>query len=1445
MKPLKLFMDTRPAEQLDNTYPYGKNGIQFDLNGSVINEPGFRAMQAVAPFKIIGIIGTDSKPVLFCTNDINSAIGFFNPVTELYEPVVNDDPAALVNWPATGELLGFTQQHYITGQAQRNHKGELVVSFTDKDLFPKYLNCDKPDITRADDLRLFPFYSPPTLDLVEALGGSLPPGTYYAQVNYERNDGTVSPRSEVSQGLTIAPGEISGSTDKAVQVNISNADTSYDFIRVTIISKVSGKVTANEMTDLIPISGTTIEFVYTGDNLSTVITLEECLTPPAIYDRIQTIGQLNDALYIGGLHKEADLDDLQPYAAIIGLEWISELIDATAPPEEHKLGKKKSFMHEEVYGFYVRYHKIRGGFTKAFHIPGLPGTPLDFNTSAEALVGGEVLAINKFKVEDTIPAFNAGSKTGKFGIYVNIGELYPDTPEFDATPLGGPNLRGQQVRHHKVPSLRWCKQNLYSAVPEYGKTKLDIIGVRASNITIPAKYIGIIDGYEILYAKRTPSNMTIYGQGCLIHGITETKEAAIPTGNCNIYTSGGNWTSGIIHEGKGDYDDGWELTSFRQDTFRIHPFDILLNKPSIKPNFISAQYKLRRDKLRTQGYLEDGSIDGGDHNAPLSFLVDYTVGNNPTNIAAGKQLRKIKNSFFLSMGVTIDKFNNVRHENAFGGQLLGANWPFSYGHIDFRIQGGSSTSASLVTDFEESYVVNLMALKGDVYSAFYSQKLVSAGDFKALTDGDPFWGGDTFVCDYTFHTYGRHDAMDIEGDGTKGIKVIRRFVCESTSNIHLRYEIAGNEYSKWYPREGLAFNNPAQCYITNFDRSKDPNQFGYTKDLNALNDFISSSIFNPFREEIVDFPYRIHRGGKLSRQNRPRSWRSFLALDYYEMQKDKGPIVNLEGMDDTLLIHMENALFRTRDKAKLDAGVLSITLGTGDIFQFEPQEAISSKLGYAGTQHDLACVQTPVGYVFFDGKLGEMYLVKGDIKNMNEGIDTFLRQYLKIKEKNPYIGNGATIGWDQKYKRILLTVKNDQPAPTLVVKDFQDTNEFFDNLTVGDVILYEGRYIQYQGLNNPVDSGFDCPADPLPPDTFGWVAGDILCEQDSPVDEVPHEEGSSFDALSSPAIMQWDDITQNMWVADHDQVLGNFYKINLTTGAKTYVPLVTSLYNIVRDDVNRRIWGSSPAGGAKVLDITTETVVTVPYGSNTALSRLGLWSIGDTMVARDQSTNTLTLIDKVTLAVISTLNIITDIPSGAIYLQQNFSLLDVNGTIWVIPTQRSTAGIAIYTPDFSTLVTTIALTGSVGVAGWGSSMFMESAFYDALNDKVYIHDVGFSTLYKLDATTRTILDTIDFFLPEDNDNCFLSFQIDPVTGTLYLEYSARRTSTGLIWDYRVYILDRISFRILKVFMDIQIMGELVREGSTAFMWTAVAGLRNWEGGAWNTDGSIIKYAHGV
>lgn len=1040
-------MDSRPSEQPEGSYAYGKNGVIDYLTETIRNEPGIALLSAVVPYTLNGVIETDDRPVLFSTDNTNSAIGFFNPATQAYDPIVNDNPANLVNWPNNGDRLGFKLANYITGESQRNYRGQLIVGFTDKVTFPKYLNCDAPNIKALTDLRLFPFFKTPLIDLYESTGGNVPAGTYYVAVSYERNDGTVTPKSDVSSGITISPGSFTSLSEKSITITITGADTNYDFIRVYVIAVSDGKTSVKELTDVVPVSSGIIEVLYTGNNLSQEVSLSEVLTPGAVYSTIGTLGQLNDSLYGADLKSEEEITDMQPYASQVVLNFKSDLISTVSPPPEHIQGKKKGLMHEEVYAVYIRYRLISGGFTKAFLTVGQAAVSGDLVNSTEATAGGYG-AVPKYKVEDTVRAFTAGTLSGIPGTWLNSVEKYPLDPTnaygYNSIPFGGTeDLRGFPVRHHKMPTLRWCKQNLYFAEPNYGISKLDLLGLFATNIIIPPKYTNIITGYQLLYAKRSPATTLIQAQGAMLHPVTTAAEIATPDGTAQLYTSGGNFGSQLLtrNPATGTYVDtrpDQAIMNLRLSAMRFHAFDLLFNKPGITPSLVSGQYKMSQG---TVGYIENANLGvGGSKDGPITLLVDYTnVLASPIILnTTGNKLRKINQSFYLPNGVNIAGFVNIRHETCFAGFLAGSNWSLTNSSAGYSMHEAYTATPQGYLPFEEAYLINLLSVKQDVYAGFQNQVLIAAGTVRDVTDTGitaTFFTGDTFACDYSFHTYGRYDSTDFEGDGIRGRKVIRRISCESVSNIHLRYEIPGNIYSKWYPRfPAVANASGSISYVRLYDRSIDPNQFGYSKSLNALNEFISTTPFNPFVEIFGIFPFRIHRFGKVSRQGKFRNWRTALPLDYYECQKNMGRIINLDSLNDRLIIHHENALFVTQDKAKLEGGgLVSVTIGSGDIFQFEPQMVVDSKLGYGGTQHELSCVKIPPGYVFADVKLNMFFMYSGGklIDLGDKDLSIFLQQYLTVTGKNNYTGTGITIGWDTMFSRILFTVINSTPVFTL------------------------------------------------------------------------------------------------------------------------------------------------------------------------------------------------------------------------------------------------------------------------------------------------------------------------------------------------------------------------------------------------------------------------------
>lgn len=1073
-----LSSDTRPSDQPQETYPFGKNGIQDWKKLAQINEPGFTISSAAIPYTMMGCIPTDGKPIIFSTDDTNSCVGFFDPDTDTYVPIFDDTNLDF--------KIGFKKANYITGEYQKSNKGEYIAVFTDKVLPLRWLNCSNPDITKSEDLLFFLRAKAPTLTVNTESGGQLLTGSYLVFVKYARNDGSETPYLTSSVPVIVSGADGSGTSDKAIRINLTNCDLTYDYVVISVIKKIAGITTAEQL-DYITI-GTSVDVLYTGTNTTNVITTEEILIPPAIYSRVGTLTQLNGTIFLGNLDRLPAIN-FQRYASLIQVRFVSQEVDMLDIPESILNGLKKGFAHGEIYALYIRLRMTDGSKSKAFTIAGRAAV-----SGEEDTITDSGLTAKRYQIHDTVLFPSLVDRSGTPCLWINQDEEYPDTVDFDSSALGGPNLRGQKVRHHKMPTHHWVKNNFNSGDTRYGKNKLDILGLKLSGVVIPPDIIDMVDSYEILYAKRTSGNTTVLGQSAVIYAAQGLGLIQANTQN-NFQSTGGNWRSIADISTFRDFNKPSEGPLYlKYDRIRMHPFEMLFNKLEIPQSNCYVQFEwLLASNSDILSYGFDNNIPPGDRRPtdakPVVYKLDYkTDATSVLTITPDNNfIRKLLKTQYAPNNVNGGEWNSSDLETSVVGQLSQAGPPITASSQ--RVSVGEKRMKNFDLNdlalFEQCYLGTLRVIRNNLYTSVLSQSLVNTGQTFDPTTGTTLeiYGGDVFPCDYTSHTYGWESVGNGEtglGDQSRaGTKVIRRVICESVSNINQRYEIAGNIYSKWYPNTAISFQN---VYIMDFQRQLDPNQFGYSKDLNSLNDFESIAIFNPGVDDITSFPYRVHRGGIFKRQGKPGSWRVLLPLDYYDMPKNRGVIINLCGFDDSLLIHHESALFVTQDKTTLEGDVLKVTLGTADIFQYDPQEAMSSALGYAGTHHDLACVLTPLGYIFVDNRSGEIFIFKSGLKLINQNINNFLREYSKVEANNPYIGNGITIGYDPEYKRLLTTVKNLKLPPSFqdkVVPGYEETQAYFDKLTQNESIVYHaGTWMTFKGLNT---TGYDCPGNPNPP----------------------------------------------------------------------------------------------------------------------------------------------------------------------------------------------------------------------------------------------------------------------------------------------------------------------------------------------------------------------------
>lgn len=567
IKPIS--QDTASSDQPEGHPFYVKNGLPMEKMGTWMNEPGFLKSSISLPdgYTEHGIIATDKRIVFFSSNGISSEIGVYDPYTDTYKTVVNDPK------------FKFNSQKYITGKYRYNYLSQLEIAFTDNHEIPYTINIDKPAdaVNHFEQYSLFPVARSPVFRKVSAStlvvsGGNLLSGTYYVLVRYRNNDYSETNYEISSQpiyipgsgGIGAVPGTV---TDWKIQLTLDGVDTSYDKIVIGLYSFTTANVaTFNEILE-IPIPPSTgpsldgMKVVITGSEASLPLQLSEASVDTAWYDRVGTMTDLNGVLYISGLQRNPSYA-FQSLANQITVRYISTTKDMTVPASNFsdpgEIYANKSFRHNEVYALYIAFHYKKGGYTRAFHIPGRPGTIAEKaastaysnNPFSQAQYSRYASGVPAYKVEDTSDAapiilLQNGTieMRGQLGYWENDTEIYP----YDAVTWGA--LAGTPVRHHRFPSIRNVKGLIAGAFPQeeislnYGKTSLDTLGIEVSNIQIPPELASTVDGYQIYFAKRTLGNSCVIAQSLYMCGTTPNPvDASIrSTGfNGNVTSFGGS-----------------------------------------------------------------------------------------------------------------------------------------------------------------------------------------------------------------------------------------------------------------------------------------------------------------------------------------------------------------------------------------------------------------------------------------------------------------------------------------------------------------------------------------------------------------------------------------------------------------------------------------------------------------------------------------------------------------------------------------------------------------------------------------------------------------------------------------------------------------------------------------------------------------------------------------
>ena len=403
----------------------------------------------------------------------------------------------------------------------------------------------------------------------------------------------------------------------------------------------------------------------------------------------------------------------------------------------------------------------------------------------------------------------------------------------------------------------------------------------------------------------------------------------------------------------------------------------------------------------------------------------------------------------------------------------------SLGYFDFNAQNGHLTDegvgstnghgTSTSQNMHESYIVDLKAFKSDVYKSIDSQQLIWTGfevlheemenfifeedssmtgtghtaDLNGYLDNgsgvnnnyDGIFGGDIFICRYGIikSVSPLHSNSDSNAQ-----RAIYEHIVESVDNINFRH--AESDESLYFPAANfrdLITKGGKQDYMSQ-DNLK------YNKNYSEVND-LRTAIPLPVKDpNQIDFPTRTHRSAKNDTTSLIDNYRLFLANQFKDLPRNRGELWKLASFSNLLYFHMEDSLFKAKGKQSLQMKDGSESfVGSGDIFQQDPDEVVQTSEGFGGTQSQWAAITTKAGYFFIDKDARKVFLMRDQLTEISangmenwfkDNIPLALESYgLKNTNDNPLTGVGFHSVWDPKYKRILLTKRDITPT-----QDFLD-----------------------------------------------------------------------------------------------------------------------------------------------------------------------------------------------------------------------------------------------------------------------------------------------------------------------------------------------------------------------------------------------------------------------
>ena len=353
-----------------NSSPESTDGDQ----GSRTNELGNTSCIDLGDRTLIGSSLLDNEQlVIFSVNDTTSTISLFDS-KKCEETILIQDAC-----------LGFSTTNLIDCIFRLRKGCERVIYFTDKVNTFKSINIDSLDKYKdtlgnwdCDKMKFIIDVSPPMLTSSEVsnTGGQLTTGAKQFAIRYLDEDLNPSNFMYITKALIIYEDSIQSDwdlisgdesaivTSKSIILNFSDLDDNFKYIQIAVLHSNGnlGTVTSVELLPEQVYTSTDIALIYTGTEVVEALSLTEVVVDKLDVSVIDTLAQLDNRLFIGGLKSSSiDYAVMQQAANSITTTYITHTHANKGPTAWHDskspyyTSEGQTLMGDEIYGVGIQY----------------------------------------------------------------------------------------------------------------------------------------------------------------------------------------------------------------------------------------------------------------------------------------------------------------------------------------------------------------------------------------------------------------------------------------------------------------------------------------------------------------------------------------------------------------------------------------------------------------------------------------------------------------------------------------------------------------------------------------------------------------------------------------------------------------------------------------------------------------------------------------------------------------------------------------------------------------------------------------------------------------------------------------------------------------------------------------------------------------------------------